>query len=229
MKNQLNYAFALLITGLLGLSACSEDEVSQSVVQIKFNTVNSASSIPSGRVAANSLTFTSGYIKLREIQFEAETDEADSIEVNIEQIVVIDFATGQTTPDLSGLTFPVGTYAEVEVELELQDENNVPSIVIEGTFIDRNDNSHPIRFEYNSGETFEVEKEGRITFAEGASVLAEVTFDPGVWFLDVSSARLEAATKDSEGVIVISSTSNPDIFETAADGLDLASEVEIKL
>lgn len=226
---KLNYAFALLIIGLLGLSACNEDEVTQPVVNFKFNTVNTTSSIPSGRVAANSLTFSSGFITLREIQFEAETDEADSIEVNIEQVVVIDFATGETNPDLSGLTFPVGTYTEIEVELELNDDNNNPSVVIEGTFVDRNDNSHPIRFEFNSGETFEVEKEGRITFAEGAQVLAEITFDPGMWFSGVTSEDLELATKNSEGIIVISESSNTSIFNIVADGLDLATEVEIKM
>lgn len=226
--NNIKFGFALLVTGLLGLSAC-EDEVSQPTVQFQFNTVNSTSSIPGGRVAANSLTFTSGTITLEEIEFEAETDNGDSVEVNIQQNVVIDFATGETTPDLSALTFPVGTYAEVRVELELLDENNTPSVIIEGTFVDRQGQSHDIRFEFNSGETFEVEKEGTITFSEGANVVASVTFDPTAWFAGVSSARLEGATKNTQGVIVISETSNPEIFDIVADGLDLATEVEINM
>ncbi|MDN5202771.1 hypothetical protein QQ008_15385 [Fulvivirgaceae bacterium BMA10] len=208
------------------LTSCDNDETSSPMVQLKFNTINSTKSIPTGRVTTNSLTFTEGYIKIREIQFEAETD-TDSVEVNIEQTVVIDFATGATTPDLSGLTFPMGTYEEVEVEIELLDENNQPSVVIDGTFVDRNEVSHAIRFEFNSGETFEVEKEGRIVFGESETVLAQVTFDPGVWFLGVTSEHLEAATKNSSDVIVISTTQNVNIFEIVADGLDLATEVEI--
>jgi uncharacterized membrane protein len=212
MKNYFKSMSAYLVVSILVFSACSEDaETTQPTVEMRFNTINSASSVPTGaRVAANSLEF-------------------DSVEVNIQQNVVIDFATGATTPDLGSLNFPVGTYTEIRVELELLDENNVPSVIIEGTFVDSNDESHPIRFEFNSGETFEVEKEGVITFTPGTSAIALVTFDPLAWFAEVTSSMLEAATKNADGVIVISETSNSEIFDMAADGLDLATEVEIQL
>lgn len=232
MKNYFKSMSAYLVLFVLVLSACSEDTetTTQPTVEMRFKTISSASSVPSSeRVAANSLQFTSGSITLTEIEFEAETAAGDSVEVNIQQNVVIDFATGATTPDLGNLSFPVGTYTEVRVELELLDESNVPSVIIEGTFVDSNDESHPIRFEFNSGETFEVEKEGNITFAAGASAIAEVTFDPLAWFAGVSGSMLEAATKNGAGVIVISETSNSDIFDIVADGLDLATEVEIQL
>jgi hypothetical protein len=211
----------------LFLQSCTEDEASPAQVQLKFNPVNTEEAISAGRIKANSVKFTDGSIKIAEIQFEAETD-SDSIEINWEQNVVMDFATGLTSPDLSSLTFPAGTYREVEVEIELLDENNEPSIVINGTFVDSNDITHPIRFEFNSGETFEVEKEGTITFGEGDRVLSHVTFNPGAWFAEVSSAELEAATKDGSGVIVISSTQNSKIYDIVADGLDVATEVEIQ-
>lgn len=219
-------AFGLAVTFFL--QGCSEDEVSQAQVQLNFKPVNTSQSISAGRIKANSLEFTEGSIRIASVQFEAETD-SDSIEVNWEQNVVMDFATGVTTPDLSALTFPRGTYREVEVEVELLDENSVPSIVIYGTFTDSNNGTHPIRFEFNSGETFEVEKEGRITFGEGAHVVSNVTFNPVAWFIEVSSAELELATKDPSGVIVISSTQNTKIFNIVADGLDVATEVEIQL
>jgi hypothetical protein len=232
-KNQtmkkLNYVFALLIIGLFGLSACNEDEVSQPTVQFKFNTVTTTSSIPTGRVAANSLTFTSGTISLEEIEFEAEVDGNDSIEADIDMVVEIDFATGQTTPDISSLQFPAGTYSEVEVELELLYNNTVPGVVIEGTFVDGAGNEHPVKFIYDSDQTFEIEREGVITFSEGASIIAQVTFNPTLWFAGVTSADLEVANRDSEGVIVISENNNPEIYDIVADGLELASEVEIDM
>lgn len=229
---KINYLFALLMTGLLGLSACNDDEVSQPTIQFKFNTVNTTSSIPTGRTAANSLTFTSGTITLEEIEFEAEVEGRDSIEADIDMIVSIDFATGQTTPDISQLTFPVGTYSSVEVELELLYTGNngtTPGVLIEGVFEDRTGTTHPVRFIYNSDQTFEIEREGTITFTEGANIVAQVTFDPVAWFAGVTSADLEAATKDSEGVIVISENSNVEIYDIVADGLELASKVEIQM
>lgn len=228
MKQAMRYAAMMMLAFTL-VSCGDDDEATNATVSMSFEGNNSPVNVPGGRVEANTLQFTSGTIRLRQIQFQAETDEGDSIEVNLEQIVDIDFATGATTPDLSDLVFPIGTYVEVEVELELQDDNNDPSVVIEGTFTDANDQTHPIRFEFNSGETFEVEKAGSITFGAGAQVLAEVTFDPGVWFAGVTREELSAATKDTNGVIVISDTSNAEIFSIIADGLDIATEVEITL
>lgn len=222
----------LLLAGVLtlGMFACTEDEVAPQNAQISmsFNTVTTSTASAGGRVleGANSLAFTSGYITIREVQFEAETD-SDSVEVNLEQITIIDFATGITTPDISGLSIPAGTYREVEVEIELQDDGDQPAVVLNGTFTDIDGVKHAVRFEFNSGETFEVEREGAIMFAGGESILAQVTFNPNVWFADVSNEQLAAATKDAQGVIVISSTQNTNIFNAAADGLDLATEIEI--
>lgn len=61
------------------------------------------------------------------------------------------------------------------------------------------------------------------------NVIAEVTFDPIVWFSGVSTDMLEQADKNNDGVIVISETSNTDIFDMVADGLDLATEIEIQM
>ncbi|MBO6586137.1 MAG: hypothetical protein JJ953_08550 [Gracilimonas sp.] len=232
MKNFKIIFHPIFLAVLLFSAACSTNNSDKSpTIDINFTTNTSTSGLSkaSTQNLANSLTFSTGTITLTQIQFEVESDENDSVEVNIEQIVEIDFATGETTPDLSSLELPVGTFVESRVELELLDENDNPSVVIEGTFEDSNGESHPIRFEFNSGETFEVEREGTVTFDSGMNVIAQVTFDPIVWFADVSVGMLEDATKNNAGVIVISETSNSDIFDTVADGLDLATEVEIQL
>ncbi len=227
MKQLMKYT--ALVALVFALASCGkDDEMSNATVNFGFVGNSSVTGVPAGRIEANTLEFTDGTIRLRSIQFEVETDDGDSIEAEIERIIEIDFATGETTPNLESLVFPIGTFQEVRVELEILDENDIPSVVINGTFTDANNQTHPIRFEFNSGETFEVEKEGNITIGEGAQVLAEVTFDPGVWFAGVSSEQLSAATKTG-GVIVISETSNSEIFDTVADGLDLATEIEISL
>ncbi|SMO87411.1 hypothetical protein [Gracilimonas mengyeensis] len=233
MKISKSMLLCLLVGTLTIFSACSSssDSGDSPTIDINFSTNTSTSSLSkaSSQSLANSLTFSSGTITLTQIQFEVENDGGDSVEVNIEQIVNIDFATGETSPDLSDLELPVGTFVESRVELELRDEDNTPSVVIEGTFEDSNNQSHPIRFEFNSGETFEVEREGTVTFDSGMNVIAEVTFDPIVWFAGVSIDMLEEATKNNNGVIVISETSNSDIFDIVADGLDLATEIEIQM
>ncbi|GAB3202126.1 hypothetical protein ABID22_004112 [Pontibacter aydingkolensis] len=224
-----NYFMAMLLGSLALFSACDSETASpQTQMGLDFNTVKTAS-VLNGRLASNnSLAFTSGTIVLSQVRFEGESASGFAeIEFELEQDVTIDFATGATNPDISAAAFPPGTYSSVEVELELQDSGTKPAVVLNGTFIDAQGQQHPVRFEFNSAETFEVEKEGTITFTEGQSAVAQVTFDPTVWFAGVSAEQLSSATKNTQGVIVISSTQNTNIFDVVADGLDLATEVEI--
>jgi hypothetical protein len=220
---------AVILAAGVSFTSCEKDESqTEPTVGLKFNTVTSSVSLKSTQ--ARELSFTSGFITLREVQFQIETDN-DSVEVdfNIELNTKIDFATGETDPDISYAEIPAGTYNEMEVEIELQDEGDSPAMVLNGTYVDADGVSHDVRFEFNSGETFEVEKEGTITFATNASALAQVTFDPTAWFADVENEQLSNATKDNEGVIVISETQNANIFDVVADGLDLATEIEIEM
>jgi hypothetical protein len=220
---------AVILAAGVSFTSCEKDESqTEPTVGLKFNTVTSSVSLKSTQ--ARELSFTSGFITLREVQFQIETDN-DSVEVdfNIELNTKIDFATGETDPDISYAEIPAGTYNEMEVEIELQDEGDSPAMVLNGTYVDADGVSHDVRFEFNSGETFEVEKEGTITFATNASALAQVTFDPTAWFADVENEQLSNATKDNEGVIAISETQNANIFDVVADGLDLATEIEIEM
>jgi hypothetical protein len=220
-----------IIAAGVSFTSCEKDSNNNPRIELKFYTVITPIPLNGALKSAQQvkeLTFTSGFITLREVEFEVETDD-DSIEVNfnIELNTKIDFATGETNPDISFVEIPAGTYNEMEVEIELQDEGDNPAMVLNGTYVDTEGTSHPVRFEFDSGETFEVEKEGPITFATNESALAQVTFDPTVWYAEVSNEQLSSATKDNEGVIVISSTHNPDIFDTVAEGLNLATEVEL--
>ena len=222
---------AAIVFACMTFTSCQKDSNLDPQIGLKFITVTASFPVSSDLKSTQEpkeLEFTSGFITLSEVSFEVETDEdLVEIEFEIEQNTVIDFATGGTDPDISYVEIPAGTYNEMEVEVELQDEGDNPSMVLHGTYVDTEGASHPVRFEFNSGETFEVEKEGTITLATNESVLAQITFDPTVWFAGVSNEQMSQATKDNEGVIVISSTQNPDIFDTVTDGLDLATEVEI--
>lgn len=232
---QVKTLLSVLVIGGMMMTACekSESPIQGSSIDLKFNTVTTPVSIGGDRKAAmepKDLAFTSGFITLSEVSYEVESDEESvEVEFEIEMNTKVDFATGETNPDISAAVIPAGTYNEMEVEIELQDEGDAPAMVLHGTYVDIQGVSHDVRFEYNSGETFEVEKEGIITFEEDESVLAQITFDPTVWFAEVSNEQMAEASKNTEGVIVISETQNADIFDTVADGLDLATEIEIEM
>lgn len=222
---------AAIVLTSVSITSCQKDTNDVPQIRLEFNTVTTSFSVNGDLKSAQQvkeLEFTTGFITICEVAFEVETDD-DSLEIEfeLEQNTVIDYETGETTPDISYAEIPAGTYHEMEVEIELQDEGDSPAMVLNGTYVDAEGTSHPVRFEFNSGETFEVEIEGTITFATNESVLAQITFDPEVWFAGVSNEQMSNATKDNEGIIVISETQNANIFDVVADGLDLATEVEL--
>jgi len=228
MKMMKIKSLLIVALGAFGMFACSEDETNGARLNLDFNTVTTADNT-SQRALTNGLEFTDGFITLSEVRFESEAD-VDSLEIEfeLEQQTVIDFATGSTNPDISGVSIPSGTYEEVEIEIELFDEGDEPGVVLNGTFT-HDGVETPVRFEFNSGETFEVEMEGAVVLTDGTNALAQITLDPHVWFANVSAEQLAAADRNEDGVIVISESINSDIFEVAADGLDLATDVEFEM
>lgn len=226
----------------LTLFSCSTDSTEpelepETQVAVDFNTVRSSfftqASNFNTQIKQSSTTgtvsFVDGYIAISKLEFEAESEnDLVEIEFELEQNTLIDFATGTTTPDINFITIPAGTYDEVEVEIELRENSEEPAILLFGTYLATDGMEHHLRFEFNSEESFEVEREGEIIFAENEVAIAQITFDPSLWFAAVTDEDFANATKDADGVIIISSTQNPEIFDKVAEGLELASDVEIE-
>ncbi|NEV93992.1 hypothetical protein G3567_07510 [Psychroflexus sp. YR1-1] len=227
----------LALTLLISVFACTDDDSGEApTLSVNFNTVTGpfdavaeagTMTSMSSTAAPGSFFFSDGYITLIALEYEAETEnDSTSVEFELEGTVKIDFATGIPSPDIRSITIPTGTYESVEVEVELYDETDDPSVVINGTYTAPDGEVHPVQFAFNSGETFEVEREGTIVIAEGQSALAEITFDPSVWFAGVTDEMMAGASKNAKGIIVISETQNSTIFNSVADGLDLATDFE---
>ncbi len=218
----------LFSIAMLVFIACDKDESSAPTFELNFETVTSEFPVKSGM--PNSLAFTTGNIVLESIEFETSSD-TDSLEMEfeIESYITIDFATGETNPDLSPIEIKPGNYTEIEIEFELWDQSDIPSIALNGTWTDADMQEHPVQFLFYSGQDFELEIEGNFTITENTSMVAQITFDPGVWFAGVSNEALASATTDEDGVIVISPDQNDDIYQIVEEMIDLVSEVEITM
>lgn len=226
---KLNSLFLAIFSSIILLfTSCEKNEGDQPVLLLDFETVTSELNLKSA--AANSLVFTEGQIILGEVEFETESD-TDSIQVDfeIETYIIIDFATGETTPDLSGVELVPGNYTEIDIELELWDESELPSIALDGTWTDSENNPHPVKLLMPSGQSFSLEIEGNYSIDENTSMIAQVTIDPTAWFAGVTNALLAAATVDENGVIIISPEHNSAIYDIVEDQLDMVSEVEIEM
>jgi len=226
---KLNSLFIAIVSSIIFLfTSCEKNEGDKPVLLLDFETVTSEFNLKS--VAANSLQFTEGQIILEEVEFETESD-TDSIQMDfeIETYIILDFATGETTPDLSGVELVPGNYSEIDIELELWDESELPSIALEGTWSDGDNNPHPVKLLMPSGQSFSLEIEGNYSIDENTSMIAQVTIDPGAWFAGVSNELLATATVDDNGVIIISPQHNTVIYEIVEDQIDMVSEVEIEM
>lgn len=224
MKHAFTKSLGALVLGVLILASCSkEDETANATINLQFSVNNNAVSTANARVAnAETLTFQGGTVTIREVVFDADlADGSNSISITHEQIADIDLATGTVTPNVA-IQVPANRYESVYLGIEIQDENDIPSVVVDGTFHDSSNESVPVRFEFNSGEVFEAEAE-TINLTEDQDVVGRINFDPNYWFSTISTEQLEAATR-VDGVIVISETVNANLFSIVADRLDDATE-----
>ena len=140
--------FSFILISIV-LTGCKKDV--SGTIGLKFNTVTTAFPIINAKSTTGTIQFTSGNIVLKEIKFEVETDD-DSIDVDfeLEENITIDYATGQTTPDISYAQIPAGTFKKVKVKLSLQNDGTNPAIVLNGTYTDPDGIKHPLCLEYNS-------------------------------------------------------------------------------
>jgi hypothetical protein len=142
-----------------------------------------------------------------------------------EQIATIDYATGVVTPEVS-VTIPAGTYEDVNLGIELQDVNDNPTVVINGSYTNSKSEVISVRFELNSGEVFEANAESVIIPA-GTDLVGKITFDANSWFSTITSNQMDNATR-TDGVIVISESSNSAIFNIVADRLDVETQAKFQ-
>ena len=212
------------ITILLGsmlLTSCSDDPTPMARMKLEATTTSSSTSTQGRLTATNDLEFTSGFITIREVVFDGDNNDGTSVSRTHEQIAVIDYATGVITPEVI-VTVPAGIYSSVNLGIELQDDGDDPSMVLEGTYTNSNDVVIPIRFEFNSGEVFEANAT-TVTLSTDTDVVGKISWDALDWFSVISTARLDAATQ-TDGTIIISETSNAGIFSDVADRLDVGTE-----
>lgn len=75
-----------------------------------------------------------------------------------------------------------------------------------------------LRFEFILKKV-EIEREGEIILAENEVAIAQITFDPSLWFAAVTDEDFANDTKNANGFIVISSTQNTEIHDKVVERL----------
>lgn len=208
-----------LFASLAIVTACSKEKATRNLT---ITTTMSKSPISVNRTMAASLVFNSGYVIVREVDFKGTKSDQTILTISEEKITTIDLVTGVASP-LFDMNIPAGTYTRVNLGIEIQDENDKPSVVAEGVYTNDVGVTTPVRFEFNSGEVFEANSNGPVTLTQETPATAKIKFDPHVWFSTITKTQLNNATR-TNGVIIISETINAALFDIVADKLDDATE-----
>ena len=234
MKNHLfNYGTLILVTGLIMSSCTKENSTGDGKLSYKVKPANFTASVGpsvagSGLVVAvnsnSSLTWTSGNLNVSEIDFEAESKSA-KIEYELKQAFNVDLF--NLSPVLGSITLPDATYEEVELKLVLRKSatTNIP-LTLKGLYTDGSGTKIPVEFYFN--EDFEAEVEAENIIVSGTNdYLGLINVQLNKFLTNVISADLSGAAK-TNGVIVISSTSNMELYAKLKANLNAFADCDFE-
>lgn len=222
-----------LLGAVVMLSSCEKDDSTGSGklsyrVKPSNYTASVAGSISgSGLVVGvnsnSSITWTSGSLYINEIDFEAESKN-NEIEFELKKPVSVDLF--NLSPLLGSVTIPDGTYDEVELKLELKKSDTNMPLTLKGTYTDANGAKIPVEFYFN--EDFELEVEAEDLIVNGSNdYLGMINVQLNKFMTNVISADLSNASK-TNGVIVISSTSNANLYSKLKANLKAFAECDFE-
>ncbi len=132
------------LTGVILLSTACQKEAPQTPgLQLEFDMNKEVVDYR----GPGDLQFTDGFITIIEVVFDGDLVGGESVSISHEARVVYDFATGESQPQNNVIDIPAGDYKDIYLGLELLDENDSPTLVIEGTYEKEADGQvYPIRF-----------------------------------------------------------------------------------
>lgn len=243
MKNYNKFLSVFALAAVTAFSSCNSEDDAPSVGQgegkmgialvLKNNTMNTANA----RVENSSLTIEKGFIQIKELELEVDGrnengDFEKEIEIEFDDIKKITFNEFDRSVDFF-LNIPEGEYKEIELELDLIDYRNEPSVSFEGTFVNDEGTSTPFRFEYFGDDIdFEVEIEAdddnyfRVDRINNPLALFELNAIN--WLRNVSTSEMNSAEK-TNGVILLTRNSNSAIYNKIKQNIEASSEIEVDL
>lgn len=239
------YALTFSLLGL-GLFSCSEDSdpdvIGEGDVRIGMGVKLRSSGNPGARILNAGIDVQSGFLQIKKIELETEGQDENGdefereLELKFKEIKKIDFNEFDAGVDFF-INIPSGNYEEIEFEIDLIDNRNLPSIQLDGTYTYQDGRSVPMRFEVYGNDDddfdFEVELEGDddddLFFLDGVNnPLALFQIDASGWFSGVTIAELEGADL-TDGILLINKDVNKSIYRKVETRIKDSSDIELKM
>jgi hypothetical protein len=192
---------------ILGIFACSKVNQWKQPTQVCFN-VELVGSDNSSK-----LTLNEGYLLIESFNFDGKREEGG--DVYFVKNFDSDFNANFGAAALGALSFdiPQGDYHDIDINI-VSEHDDLPNLVLSGTYQDPKGNAIPVRFELNQAETFEITGQGvsqnqnEVELVEGLKTNAAIQLNAYQWFENISLERAEVVSLNGEKVILINDQTN---------------------
>src|SRR5690606_14902729 len=244
MMQKVNYysrAFAAL--ALVLSFGCQENEdavpgTGEGKIGMAFVLAAGDNAPANARVAQNGLEILEGYIQIKKLEMELEGRNAEGrfekeYEVKFDEIKKVVFDRTDESSDFF-FNIPEAEYKEIEMEIDLIDYRNEPSIHLRGEYQNAAGARIPVIFEYFGDDIdFEVEIESErddeyFQVNRSNNPLALLEIHAHRWFRDLNQEELAEAVQE-DGKILINRNSNKRLYSKVVNRIEAASEIEIDL
>lgn len=239
------YAMAFAFSGLL-FASCSEDTdpdvIGEGAVQIGMGVKLKNTTSSSARLMNSGIEVKSGFLQIKEIELETEGRDENGnaferqVSLKFSEIKKIDFNEFDGGVDFF-INIPSGNYEEIEFDIDLIDNRNLPSIQLDGIYTYQDGRTVPMTFQVFGNDDddfdFQVELEARIDddlfFLDGLNnPLALFQIDAKGWFISVTTSNLEDAVL-TNGVLLINKDINGSIYRIVESRIKNSTDLELKM
>lgn len=220
------FVFAAVATVVLG--GCKKDATSASDNQgtgnlmYEFSTSDRSADV--GGRTSSTFIWTGGYASVSEIRFDAKGD--NKLEYRSRTPITINLF--DSVSSIGGLTIPSGTYRKAKVKVEFEPTSTASALELRGTYTSNNNVAVPLIFRID--KDFEVKYEIRepFTITDTTQYSITNTLPLNGLLNNINDAMISNATRDNNGVIVVSSASNTNLYNLIIKAFDDALRVKIK-
>jgi hypothetical protein len=195
--------------------------VNSSTMLAAFSAKSTLSSVATTPV----IQFTAGVANIAKFKLEAKTANS-SIEITTKNLMNVDLFA--LNPSVVTATLDTGTYKEIEVRVELAQSADTSAIPLKlkGSFTASDGTVTPVEFDINENLTIKAEAANVILHNTGdLSTIVQLHLDKIV--AGITAADLNAASKTG-GVIIISNTSNVDLFNKIKFNVEGCGDTQVK-
>lgn len=209
----------LALAGTLIFASCTKDDTNGNALSYQLQTTSHATALQN---STSVVAWTSGSAFVKEIEFEAESEDKE-----IEYQAQINKRVNLFDPiaTLGTIHVPAGFYEEIAFEVEIKLSAGEPAMVLNGNFV-KGAQTIPVVLKVNEEVEIEVEREN-IRVEAGTALTVINTYHLSRLMRGITETMMSNATRNASGQIEISSSMNASLYNIIKANLNDMGEVEI--